>query len=70
MDPTSRPAVFIDNGTGYTKMAFAVQYSAGVMADLDFFIGDEALTQSRSSNNYNITHTIKHGKLDNWDAME
>ncbi|KAG4176128.1 hypothetical protein ERO13_A11G222402v2 [Gossypium hirsutum] len=66
MDPTSRPAVFIDNGTGYTKMAFA----AGVMADFDFFIGDEALTQSRSSNNYNITHTIKHGKLDNWDAME
>ncbi|KAK8310417.1 hypothetical protein V6Z12_D02G185200 [Gossypium hirsutum] len=81
MDPTSRPAVVIDNGTGYTKMGFAgnvepcfiqptvvavnesflnqsrtssksnwsAQYSAGVMADLDFFIGDEALTKSRSS---------------------
>ncbi|KAK5776641.1 hypothetical protein PVK06_044601 [Gossypium arboreum] len=102
MDPTSRPAVVIDNGTGYTKMGFAgnvepcfiqqtvvavnesllnqsrassksnwlAQYSAGVMADLDFFIGDEALTRSRSSNNYNITHPIKHGQVDNWDAME
>ncbi|KAL4280181.1 hypothetical protein GQ457_03G008570 [Hibiscus cannabinus] len=94
MDPTSRPAVVIDNGTGYTKMGFAgnvepcfiqptvvavnesflnqsrtssrsnwsSQYSAGVMADLDFFIGDEALTKSRSSNTYNLTYPIKHGQ--------
>ncbi|KAB2008785.1 hypothetical protein ES319_D10G122300v1 [Gossypium barbadense] len=102
MDPTSRPAVVIDNDTRYNKMGFEgnvepsfiqptvvavnesllnkskassesnwlVQYSAGVMTDLDFFIGDEALTRSRSSNNYNIIHPIKHGKVDNWDAME
>ncbi|KAH1047409.1 hypothetical protein J1N35_038193 [Gossypium stocksii] len=66
MEPTSHRAVVIDNGTGYNKMGFA----AGVMADLDFFIGDEALTQSRSNNNFNIIHPIKHGKVDNWDAME
>ncbi|XP_070055910.1 actin-related protein 3 isoform X2 [Nicotiana tomentosiformis] len=103
MDPsTSRPAVVIDNGTGYTKMGFAgnvepsfilptvvavnesfinqpraltkssnlAQYSAGVMADLDFFIGEEALSRSKSSSTYNLSYPIKHGQVDNWDAME
>ncbi|KAJ6898319.1 actin-related protein 3 [Populus alba x Populus x berolinensis] len=103
MDATSRPAVVIDNGSGYTKMGFAgnvepcfilpsvvavnesflnqsrtssskanwlAQHSAGVMADLDFFIGDEALAKSRSSNTYNLSYPIKHGQVDNWDAME
>ncbi|KAK6791513.1 hypothetical protein RDI58_010594 [Solanum bulbocastanum] len=104
MDPsTSRPAVVIDNGTGYTKIGFAgnvepcfilptvvaanesfvnqpraltknsnclAQHSAGVMADLDFFIGDEALTRSKSSSNYNLTYPIEHGQVDNWDSME
>ncbi|KAJ6988851.1 actin-related protein 3 [Populus alba x Populus x berolinensis] len=103
MDPTSRPAVVIDYGTGYTKMGFAgnvepcfilptavavnesflnqsrtssskanwqAQHSAGVMADLDFFIGEEALAKSRSSNTYSLSYPIKHGQVDNWDAME
>ncbi|KAJ6769247.1 actin, partial [Salix koriyanagi] len=102
MDPTSRPAVVIDYGTGYTKMGFAgnvepcfisptvvavnesflnqsrtsskanrlAQHSAGVMADLDFFIGEEALTKSRSSTTYSLSYPIKHGQVDNWDAME
>ncbi|XP_061986579.1 actin-related protein 3-like isoform X2 [Populus nigra] len=103
MDPTSRPAVVIDYGTGYTKMGFAgnvepcfilptavavnesflnqsrtssskanwqAQHSAGVMADLDFFIGEEALAKSRSSNTYSLSYPIKQGQVDNWDAME
>ncbi|CAN4116173.1 unnamed protein product [Withania somnifera] len=104
MDPaTSRPAVVIDNGTGYTKLGFAgnvepsfilptvvavnesfvnqsrvttkssnwlAQHSAGVMADLDFCIGEEALTRSKSSNTYNLSYPIKRGQVDNWDAME
>ncbi|CAA7395927.1 unnamed protein product [Spirodela intermedia] len=102
MDAASRPAVVIDNGTGYTKMGFAgnvepcfiiptvvavnesflnqsrasskgnwlVQHSAGVMADLDFFIGDEALSRSRSSGTYNLSYPIQHGQVANWDAME
>ncbi|CAI0627174.1 unnamed protein product [Linum tenue] len=102
MDPTVRPAVVIDNGTGYTKMGFAgnvepcfilptvvavnesfldqsrasskanwlAQHSAGVLADLDFFIGDEAITKSRSSSTYNLSYPIQHGQVDNWDAME
>ncbi|XP_057776838.1 actin-related protein 3-like [Salvia miltiorrhiza] len=104
MDPyTSRPAVVIDNGTGFTKMGFAgnaepcfviptvvalndsitnpartstgkgnwmVQHSAGVMADMDFYIGEEALTKARTSGSYNLTNPIRHGQVDNWDAME
>ncbi|XP_020551829.1 actin-related protein 3-like [Sesamum indicum] len=105
MDPaTSRPAVVIDNGTGYTKMGFAgnmepcfivptvvtanessiaqprtgtikssnwlVQHNAGVMADLDFSIGDEALSRSKSSGTSNLTYPIRHGQVDDWDAME
>ncbi|KFK43582.1 hypothetical protein AALP_AA1G145000 [Arabis alpina] len=102
MDPTSRPAVVIDNGTGYTKMGFAgnvepcfilptvvavnesflnqsktslkanwaTQHNAGVAADLDFFIGDEALTKSRSSSTHNLHYPIEHGQVEDWDAME
>lgn len=47
------------------------QHSAGVMADLDFFIGDEAMSRSRSNNNtYNLNHPIRQGQVDNWDSME
>ncbi|KAG9150606.1 hypothetical protein Leryth_008080 [Lithospermum erythrorhizon] len=105
MDPAaSRPAVVIDNGTGYTKMGFAgnvepsfilptvvavndtfvnqprsastkssnwlTQFNAGVMADLDFYIGEEALAKSKSSSTYSLNYPIMHGQVDNWDAME
>lgn len=105
MDPASRPAVVIDNGTGYTKMGFAgnvepcfitptavavndsfadqtratagaakgnwlAQHSAGVMADLDFFIGEEAITRSRSSSAYSLSYPIRNGQVENWDTME
>jgi actin-related protein 3 len=95
MDPASRPAVVIDNGTGYTKMGFAgnvepcfitptavavndsfsdqtraaakgnwlAQHSAGVMADLDFFIGDEAVARSRSSTTYSLSYPIRNGQV-------
>lgn len=102
MDATSRPAVVIDNGTGYTKMGFAgnvepcfiiptvvavnesfvsqsrgsgkgswlAQHDAAVKADLDFFIGEEALSRSHSSNTYNLSYPIRHGQVENWDTME
>ncbi|KAK1602216.1 hypothetical protein QYE76_018927 [Lolium multiflorum] len=102
MNPTSRPAVVIDNGTGYTKMGFAgnvepcfitptavavndsfadatrpaakgnwqAQHSAGVMADLDFLIGEEAVARSRASSTYSLSHPIRGGQVDNWDTME
>ncbi|CAL5421222.1 unnamed protein product [Camellia sinensis] len=46
------------------------QHSAGVMADLDFFIGEEGLSRSRSNNTYTLTNPIRNGQVDNWDAME
>ena len=46
------------------------QYSAGVMADLDFCIGEEALSRSKSNTTYNLSYPIKRGQVDNWDAME
>ncbi|KAJ7546106.1 hypothetical protein O6H91_08G024900 [Diphasiastrum complanatum] len=102
MDAASRPAVVIDNGTGYTKMGFAgnvepcfiiptvvsvnesflgqsaaqgkggwlAHHNAGVMADLDFFIGDEALARSHASDTYTLSYPIRHGQVENWDTME
>lgn len=49
---------------------WVLQHNAGVMADLDFFIGDEAMSKSRSSTTYNLTFPIRQGQVDNWDAME
>ena len=56
--------------TSSSKANWQAQHSAGVMADLDFFIGEEALAKSRSSNTYSLSYPIKHGQVDNWDAME
>ncbi|KAF3776486.1 Actin-related protein 3 [Nymphaea thermarum] len=102
MDATTRPAVVIDNGTGYTKMGFAgnvepsfiiptvvavnesflnpsrssgkgnwlAQHNAGVMADLDFFIGEEALQRAKASSTYNLSYPIHYGQVENWDTME
>ncbi|KAL0336047.1 UNVERIFIED_CONTAM: Actin-related protein 3 [Sesamum radiatum] len=49
---------------------FLAQHNAGVMADLDFSIGDEALSRSKSSGASNLTYPIRHGQVDDWDAME
>lgn len=46
------------------------QHNAGVMADLDFYIGEEALARSKSSTTYSLSYPIKHGQVDNWDSME
>ncbi|KAL7752639.1 Arp2/3 complex subunit, actin nucleation center [Sorochytrium milnesiophthora] len=35
--------------------------------DLDFYIGDEALANSKT---YGLTYPIRHGTIDNWDLME
>nr|PNR30701.1 hypothetical protein PHYPA_027017 [Physcomitrium patens] len=99
MDATGRPAVIIDNGTGYTKVGFAgnvepcfiiptvvavnesflgqsapkigtaAYHNAGVMADLDFFIGEEALAKQHASA-YSLSYPIRQGQIENWDTME
>lgn len=37
--------------------------------DLDFFIGDEALSAA-SGPGYALNYPIRHGQIENWDAME
>jgi actin-related protein 3 len=94
-DAMTRPAVVIDNGTGYTKMGFAKNVEPshvvptcvastsgktttgatasaagsrmGAMDDLDFLIGDDAL---RASGSRDVTWPIRHGTVENWEAME
>jgi actin-related protein 3 len=55
------PTVVATNET-YVKSGGSMtsaQHSAGVMADLDFFIGDEATPRA---NSYNINYPIRHGQ--------
>lgn len=61
---------FLNQSRSSSKGNWVAQHNAGVMADLDFFIGDDALSKSRSSSTYNLTYPIRHGQVDNWDAME
>ena len=35
--------------------------------DLDFFIGDEAMANSRT---YSVHYPVRHGQVENWDLME
>jgi len=35
--------------------------------DLDFYIGDEAVANSKT---YALNYPIRHGQIDNWDHME
>ncbi|CAR29155.1 hypothetical protein ZYGR_0Z00760 [Zygosaccharomyces rouxii] len=37
--------------------------------DLDFYIGNEALTASQGAN-YSLNYPIRHGQVENWDHME
>ncbi|KAJ6821317.1 actin-related protein 3 [Iris pallida] len=53
-----------------SKANCLAQYSAGVMADLDFFIGEDALSRSRSSSIYNLSYPIHQGQTENWDTLE
>lgn len=39
------------------------------LEDLDFFIGDEALSASNGPN-YNLSYPVKHGQVEDWDQME
>lgn len=55
---------FLNQSRSTSKGNWLAQHSAGVMADLDFFIGDEALSRSRSSSTYNLSYPIHHGQVE------
>ena len=54
---------FVNQSRSSSKGNWSAQYSAGVMADLDFFIGDDAISRSRSSSTYNLSYPIQHGQV-------
>ncbi|CAG8482201.1 7850_t:CDS:2 [Ambispora leptoticha] len=77
------PPVIMDNGTGYTKLGFAGNNAPSFVfptaiatrdssskrgiEDLDFFIGNEAISNSKT---YGLHFPIRHGQIENWDYME
>lgn len=54
---------FLDQSELLSSANWLAQYNAGVMADLDFFIGDEALSRFRSSGLYSLKSPIHHGQV-------
>jgi len=48
---------------GPAKGNWLAQHSAGVMADLDFYIGEEALARSRASSTYSLSYPIRNGQV-------
>jgi actin-related protein 3 len=54
---------FLDQTELLSSANWIAQYNAGIMADLDFFIGDEALSRLRSSGLYTLRRPIRHGQV-------
>lgn len=54
---------FLDQKELLNSANWIAQYNAGIMADLDFFIGDEALSRSRSSGLYTLRTPIHNGQV-------
>jgi actin-related protein 3 len=54
---------FLDQTELLNSANWIAQYNAGIMADLDFFIGDEALSRFRSSGLYTLRSPIRHGQV-------
>ncbi|RDX72311.1 Actin-related protein 3, partial [Mucuna pruriens] len=61
---------FLNQSKSSSNGNWMAQHNAGVIADLDFFIVDKALSKSRSSSTYNLSYPIRHGQVENWDARE
>lgn len=67
---SGRPAVankpsFLTGGAGPGSQLSAKRGTE----DLDFFIGDEALSASGGPG-YGVQYPIRHGQIENWDHME
>ena len=54
---------FLDQSEQCSSANWLAQYNAGVMADLDFFIGDEALAHFNSCGLYSLRSPIRHGQV-------
>lgn len=54
------------NAAGSSSKSSNVASKRGI-EDLDYFIGDEAISNSKS---YGLSYPIRHGQVENWDLME
>lgn len=61
---TGRPAIPSKPGTLSSSSNIATKRG---IDDLDFFIGDEAIANSKT---YNLNYPIRHGMIEDWDLME
>lgn len=59
--PPSKPSSLSSSGSNLA--------SKRGIDDLDFFIGDDAMTASRGAG-YGLHYPVRHGVIDNWDMME
>ena len=64
----SRPALIINNGTGYTKMGFSGNVEPCCIAPTVVAINESFLNQNRSPTN--PSYPIVHDQVDNWDVMK
>jgi len=55
-----------DSG-GKTNLQAKTQQQKKGIADLDFYIGDEATAVSKT---YSVTNPVKHGQIEDWSLME
>lgn len=53
---------FLGQTANQSKGGLSAFHSAGVMADLDFFIGEEALARTHA-NAYTLSYPIRHGQV-------
>lgn len=51
-----------------TQLCYNTKPKLKEMADLDFYIGEEAV--EKAAGDYQITFPMKHGQVENWDNME
>ncbi|EEQ30882.1 Actin-related protein 3 [Microsporum canis] len=63
--PVANKPSFLTGGAGPTSSLASKRGTE----DLDYFIGDEALSAS-SGPGYGIHYPIRHGQIENWDHME
>ncbi|KAJ1560458.1 Actin- protein 3 [Nowakowskiella sp. JEL0078] len=62
----TRDATVSGNARGGSSATSNLASKRGI-EDLDFFIGDKAMANSKT---YSVNYPIRHGQVDNWDLME
>lgn len=67
--PTAIATTTSSSKSGKTSNSSSFLASKRGLEDLDFFIGDEAISASTGAN-YNLSYPMKHGQIENWDHME